>query len=76
MLNNKQLTIPSMEQRKSQINLLNFMEKERRDSKEFLFSDENLLHRRRQSADHSATQSEDDDSGSFEVKMSVGQKRA
>lgn len=49
-----------MGQRKSQINLLNCM-------------DENLLNRRRQSADHSATQSEDDDSGNFEASMSVGQ---
>lgn len=31
--------------------------------------DENLLNRRRQSADHSATQSEDDDSGNFEASI-------
>lgn len=73
---NKQFAIPSMEQRKSQINLLNFMEKERRDSKEFLFPDENLLQRRRPSAaaDNSATQSEDDESVSFEVRAAVGTK--
>jgi hypothetical protein len=74
MLNSSKSTIPSMEQRKSQINLLNFMalerqQQQRRDSKEFLFPDDNLLHKRRPSAaDHSATQSEDDESsGSFEV---------
>ena len=72
MHNSSKSMIPSMEQRKSQINLLNFMEqeKQRRDSKEFLFPDDNLLHKRRPSAhvDHSATQSEDDESaGSFEV---------
>jgi hypothetical protein len=67
-MSNKQFTIPSMEQRKSQINLLNYMEKDRRDSQEFTFPDSNLLHRRRQSADYnSATQSEDDESVSFEV---------
>lgn len=63
---------PSMEQRKSQINMLNFMEKEKNDSKEFLFPDENLLKKRRpsaQSVDHSATQSEDDDSSGFEVEF-------
>lgn len=71
MHNSSKSMIPSMEQRKSQINLLNFMdqEKQRRDSKEFLFPDDNLLHKRRPSAhDHSATQSEDDESaGLFEV---------
>lgn len=66
----KQFAIPSIEQRKSQINFFNFMEKERRDSKEFSFPDDNLLHRRRQSNDvHSATQSEDDESVSFEVSV-------
>jgi hypothetical protein len=47
------------------------MDKERRGSKDFLFPDENLLHRRRQSADYhnpSASQSEDEDSVGFEVK--------
>lgn len=69
MLNSKSM-IPSMEQRKSQINLLQTMEQERRNSKEFQFPGDNLLHRRRPSApmtDHSATQSEDDDSSAFEV---------
>lgn len=70
MFSKKKFTIPSMEQRKSQIDMLNFIDKERRDSKEFLFPDENLLHhRRRPSADHSATQSEDDESGNYEVRM-------
>lgn len=78
MLNSTKSTIPSMEQRKSQINLLNFMEQEkqqqRRDSKEFLFPDDNLLHKRRPSSaeqhTHSATQSEDDEnSASFEVML-------
>lgn len=46
------------------------MEKERRDSKEFSFPDDNLLHRRRQSDVQSATQSEDDESVSFEVSFS------
>lgn len=63
--------IPSIEQRKSQINLLQSIEHERRNSKEFRFPDDNVLHRRRQSyaqtTDHSATQSEDDDSPVFEV---------
>lgn len=68
-MSHKQFMIPSMEQRKSQINLLHFMEKDRRDSKEFVFPDENLLHRTRPSADHSATQSEDDDAPEFEVKQ-------
>lgn len=49
------------------------MEQEkRRDSKEFLFPDDNLLHKRRPSgqADQSATQSEDDESSaSFEVNV-------
>lgn len=71
MHNSSKSKIPSMEQRKSQINLLNFMdqERQRRDSKEFLFPDDNLLHKRRPSAhDQSGTQSEDDESvGSFEV---------
>ncbi|KAL7045117.1 hypothetical protein ACKWTF_002152 [Chironomus riparius] len=75
MHNSGKSTIPSMEQRKSQINLLNFMdqEKQRRGSKEFLFPDDNLLHKRRPSAhDHSATQSEDDESaGSFESYMVI-----
>jgi hypothetical protein len=69
MFNSKSM-IPSMEQRKSQINLLQAMEQERKESKEFLFPDDNLLHRRRPSApmtDYSATQSEDDDSYTFEV---------
>lgn len=56
-----------MEQRKSQIDLLNFIE--RRDSKEFLFPDENLLHRRRASADYDAPQSEDDDRKQYEVRV-------
>lgn len=43
------------------------MEKELNGSKEFLYPDDNLLHRRRQSADYSATQSEDDEIGPFEV---------
>lgn len=44
------------------------MDKERRDSQEFQFPDEKQLHRRRKSAaDHSETQSEDDESGGFEV---------
>lgn len=63
-----------MEQRKSQINLLNFIEKDRRDSKEFLFPDDSLLQKRRPSAppaDHSATQSEDDESVGFEVNENV-----
>lgn len=70
-MSQKQFSFPSMEQRKSQINMLHFMERERRDSKEFQFADENLLHRRRPSAtaDHSATQSEDDESVGFEVKI-------
>lgn len=70
MLNSKSM-IPSMEQRKSQINLLQAMEQEQRDSKEFLFPDDNLLHRRRPSApmaEYSATQSEDDESFTFEVR--------
>lgn len=71
MHNSSKSMIPSKEQRKSQINLLNFMdqEKQRRDSKEFLFPDDNLLHKRRPSAhDQSGTQSEDDESASlFEV---------
>ncbi|KAG5674939.1 hypothetical protein PVAND_004883 [Polypedilum vanderplanki] len=78
MLNSIKSTIPSMEQRKSQINLLNFMEQEklqqRRDSNsEFLFPDDNLLHKRRPSqADHSATQSEDDENfASFESYMVI-----
>ena len=69
MLNSKSM-IPSIEQRKSQINLLQSIEQERQSTKEFRFPDDNLLHRRRQSAhttDHSATQSEDDDSSAFEV---------
>lgn len=62
---------PSMETRRSQLNMLHFMEKERRDSKEFLFPEESAaLHRRRQSgAVDSATQSEDDDVVSFEVRI-------
>lgn len=61
---------PSKQQRKSQINMLNFMEKERRDSKEFHFPDDNLLNKRRPSAgDHSATQSEDEESVGFEVRV-------
>lgn len=47
------------------------MEKERRGSKEFSFSEENLLHRRRPSASgdvHSGTQSEDDEIVPFEVR--------
>jgi hypothetical protein len=62
--------IPSMEQRKSQLNLLHAMEQERRNSKEFLFPDENALHRRRPSAHvtDSATQSEDDENSTFEVR--------
>ncbi|XP_070496668.1 anoctamin-10 isoform X4 [Chironomus tepperi] len=75
MHNSSKSMIPSMEQRKSQINLLNFMdqEKQRRDSKEFLFPDDNLLHKRRPSAhDQSGTQSEDDESaGSFESYMVI-----
>lgn len=61
---------PSMETRRSQLNMLHFMEKERRDSKEFTFPEENALHRRRPSAQpvDSATQSEDDDVPSFEVR--------
>lgn len=69
MFNSKSM-IPSMEQRKSQINLLQAMQQEQKESKEFLFPDDSLLHRRRPSApmtDHSATQSEDDDSYTFEV---------
>lgn len=69
MFNSKSM-IPSIEQRKSQINLLQAMEQERRNSKEFRFPDDNLLHRRRPSAarsEHSATQSEDDDGPFFEV---------
>lgn len=45
-------------------------EKNQRDSKEFRYPDDNLLHKRRPSApaDHSATQSEDDESSiSYEV---------
>jgi hypothetical protein len=69
-MSQKQFTFPTMEQRKSQIDMLHFMEKERRGSKDFLFAEENALHRRRPSAaDHSATQSEDDDSVGFEVKI-------
>lgn len=70
MLNSKSMMIPSIEQRKSQINLLQSIEQERQSTKEFRFPDDNLLHRRRQSAyttDYSATQSEDDDSSAFEV---------
>jgi hypothetical protein len=61
-------SIPSKEQRKNQINILNFMDQERRGSKEFVFP-ESSLHRRRGSThvEHSATQSEDEDSSSFEV---------
>lgn len=72
-MSQKQFVFPSKEQRKSQINMLNSLERERRDSKEFLFADENLLHRRRPSAsaDHSATQSEDDESVAFEVKITL-----
>lgn len=63
-------TIPSKEQRKSQVNFFNFMEKERRESQEFMFPEENLLHKRRGSAvvdAHSPTASEDDEFSSFEV---------
>ena len=68
---NKQFQVPSNNQRKSQIDMFNFISKERRDSKEFLFPDENSLHRRRTSYNdiNSASQSEDDDSGSFEVRI-------
>ena len=64
--------IPSIEQRNSQINLLQALENEdRRGSKEFLFPEPNVLHKRRPSAPvgnlASATQSEDDDSATFEV---------
>lgn len=67
------MTIPSKDHRKSQMNFFNFMEKERRDSKEFSFSDENLLHRRRPSASdvHSGTQSEEDEIVPFEVSKNV-----
>lgn len=72
MLNSKSM-IPSIEQRNSQINLLQAMELERRNSKEFLFPSDSSFHRRRPSAahttDHSATQSEDDDSCGFEVNI-------
>ena len=68
-MSGRHFMIPSIEQRKSQINLLNFMEKDRRDSKEFLFPDENLF-RRRKSADQSATQSEDEEFSLFEVSYS------
>lgn len=66
----KPFVFPSREQRKNQINMLNYMEKERRDSKEFQFPDESFLHRRRPSGVdiNSATQSEDDESVVFEVK--------
>lgn len=49
--------------------MLNFMAKERRDSKEFHFPDDNLLKRRPSAGDHSATQSEDDESVGFEVRV-------
>lgn len=69
---NKHFKIPTMETRKSQINLLNFMERDRRDSQEFQFPDDTSLHRRKASIDpHSATQSEDDDIVSFEVRKIV-----
>lgn len=62
------MNMQAKDQRKSQISLLNFMDKDRRDSKEFLFPDEKQLHRRRKSApDNSDSQSEDDDNGGFEV---------
>jgi hypothetical protein len=68
-MSNKQFKTPSMEHRKSQINMLNSMEKERRDSREFQFPDDSFLHRRRPSAPmaDSATQSEDDESVEYEV---------
>jgi hypothetical protein len=67
-MSNKLFTVPTMAQRNSQINFLNNIEKDRRDSQEFVFPDANSLHRRRQSADYnSATQSEDDDGVLFEV---------
>lgn len=76
-MSNKQFTIPSMEQRKSQINLLNGMEQDRRSSLEFIFPDGNLLHKRRQSADYnSATQSEDDESVPFEVSLGLSGKNS
>lgn len=68
MSNQQYPSIPSKDQRRSQINLLTYMEKEQRDSKEFLFPEDNLLHRRRQSADPSASQSEDDESATFKVQ--------
>lgn len=69
-LSGRPFVFPSREQRKNQINMLNHIEKERRDSKEFQFPDESFLHRRRPSGVdiNSGTQSEDDDSVAFEVK--------
>ena len=70
-MSNKQFSIQPMEQRKSQVNFFNFMEKERRDSKEFVFHHDNMLHRRRPSAAdvHSGTGSEEDEIVLFEVNV-------
>lgn len=76
-MSHKQFSIPSMEQRKSQINMLNSIQKERRESKEFLFPDEHFLHKRRPSAleDRSASQSEDDENVWFEVNRNFQLKK-
>lgn len=69
-LSGKPFVFPSRDQRKNQINMLNYLEKERRDSKEFQLPDENFLHRRRPSGIeiNSGTQSEDEESVAFEVR--------
>lgn len=59
-----------IDQRKSQIDVLNSMERERRDSKEFLFPDDNLFRRKRASIDHGPMNgSDDDDIVPFEVEI-------
>lgn len=71
---NSSSNIPSMEQRKSQISLLQAIEDERRESKEFLFAEDNFLNHRRRPSDHNVTHSasETDDFGnSFEVILKI-----
>ena len=55
-----------IDQRKSQIDVLNSMERERRDSKEFSFPDDYPFRRKRASIDHG---SDDDDVVPFEVEI-------
>ena len=58
--------IPTIDQRRSQIELLNKMDKERNSSREFLFPEENSLRRRKSSIEFPAVQSDEEDE-TFEV---------